>query len=31
MMISIGSLLVALTYFLYRRNVTKLKYRYNWF
>ncbi|HMK58872.1 MAG TPA: CPBP family intramembrane glutamic endopeptidase [Nitrososphaeraceae archaeon] len=29
MMISIGSLLVALTYFLYRRNVTKLKYRYN--
>ena len=29
MMISIGSLLVALTYFLYRRNVTKLKYRYS--
>lgn len=29
MMISIGSLLTALTYFLYRRNVTKLKYRYN--
>jgi predicted MFS family arabinose efflux permease len=29
MMISIGSLLVALTYFLYRRNVTKLKYRCN--
>lgn len=28
MMISIGSLLTALTYFLYRRNVTKLKYRY---
>lgn len=31
MMISIGSLLTALTYFLYRRNVTKLKYRYNWY
>ena len=29
MMISIGSLLTALTYFLYRRNVTKLKYRYD--
>jgi hypothetical protein len=29
MMIIIGSLLVALTYFLYRRNITKLKYRYN--
>jgi hypothetical protein len=29
MMISIGSLLVALTYFLYRRNIIKLKYRYN--
>ena len=28
-MISIGSLLTALTYFLFRRNVTKLKYRYN--
>jgi len=27
-MISIGTLLTALTYFLYRRNVTKLKYRY---
>jgi CAAX prenyl protease-like protein len=27
-MISIGTLLTALTYFLYRRNLTKLKYRY---
>ena len=29
-MISIGTLLTALTYFLYRRNLTKLKYRYIW-